>query len=127
MDFDKFRHVAEIGNQRHLGAFTTKSEADRVDGIMRNREGMNLDIANHKALAGMNSFNTVDTFAKCFRQAAPESIHGGFRNVKWSFPESKHLRQAVAMVGVFVGDEDAVEMIDDHFNSDQSRKRFALA
>src|ERR1700688_4093841 len=126
MDFHEFRHVAKIGNQRHLGALATKRETDGVDGIMRNRESVYFDIADHKTLAGMNGFYASDAFAKSFGQAAAQRIESGLGNIQRSFPERQHLRQTVAMISVFVGDKDAVEVVDRHFDGGESRKSFAL-
>lgn len=127
MNFDKLGHVAEIGNQRHLGALTAKCEADGVDGIMRNRESVHFYIANHKTLAGMYGFYARDAFAKRFWQAASQRIQSRFSNVQRSFPEGKHLRQTVAVISMFVGNKDAVEMVDGHFDGSEARESFAFA
>jgi hypothetical protein len=85
------------------------------------------DISNHKTLAGVNGFNANDAFAKGFGQAAPQRIESRLGNIQRSFPECQHLRQAVTMISVFVGDKDAVEVIDGHFDGGEPRKSFALA
>ena len=126
MDFHEFGHVAKIGNQRHLGALTAKGEANGVDGIVGDRESVHFDVSDHKALAGVNGFNAYDAFAKSFGQAAAQRIERRLGNVQRSFPEGQHLRQTVAMIRVFVGDKDTVEVIDGHFNGGESRKSFAL-
>ena len=56
MNFHKFWHVAEVGNERHLRAVGAKREADRIGGIVRNLESMNIDIADRKVLARLNGF-----------------------------------------------------------------------
>ena len=127
MDFYEFGHVAKIGDQRHLGAFTAERETNGIDSIMRDGESMHFDVTDHKALAGVNGFYTGDAFAKSFGQAATQRIERWLGNIQRSFPERQHLRQAVAMISVFVGDKDAVEVIDGHFNGGESRKSFALA
>jgi hypothetical protein len=94
---------------------------------MRDGESVHFDVSNHEALASVNGFNARDTFAKSFGQAATQRIKSGLGNIQRSFPERQHLRQTVAMIGVFVGDKDAVEVIDGHFDGGQSCKSFALA
>ena len=126
MDFDEFGHVAKIGNQPHLGALAAKGETNGVDGVMRYRESVHFDITNHEALAGVDGFYASDAFAKSFGQTATQRIQSGLRNIQRCFPERQHLRQAVAMISVFVGDKDAVEVVDRHFDGGESRKSFAL-
>ncbi len=41
----QFRHVAEIGDQRELHAARAEGESERVDGVVRNAEGRDFDIA----------------------------------------------------------------------------------
>jgi hypothetical protein len=74
----------------------------------------------------MNCFYADDTFAKRFGEAAAQRIESGLGNIQGSLPKRQHLRQTVAMIRVFVGDEDAVEVIDGHFDSGEPRKSFAL-
>ena len=126
MNFHKLGHVPKISNQRHLGAFTAKRETNGVDGIMRYRESVHFDITNHEALAGVDGFYASDAFAKSFGQTATQRIQSGLRNIQRCFPERQHLRQTVAMISVFVGDKDAVEVIDGHFDGGESRESLAL-
>ena len=126
MDFHEFRHVAEIGNQRHLGTLTAKRETNGVDGIVRNRESVHFNIPDHETLAGVDGFDAYNAFAERFGEAAAQRIESWLGNIQRSFPECQHLRQTVAMISVFVGDQDAVEMIDAHFDGGEPRKSFAL-
>ena len=57
MHFDQLRHVAEVGDDGHLQAISAKREADRIGGIVRNRERVDINIANREVLAGMNRFD----------------------------------------------------------------------
>jgi hypothetical protein len=127
MHFDKLGHVTEIGNDGHLCAVRTKSESEGVGGIVGNREGVHFDVANGEALAGVNRFDSSKTLSKRLGKNALHSSQRGLSNVKRRFPKAEHLRQAIAMVGVFVSDEDAVEMFDRSFNGGEAGKRFTFA
>lgn len=81
MNFHEFGHVAKIGNQRHLGAFTAKRETNGVDGIMRDRESVHFDIADHETLASVNGFDAYNAFAKRFGEAAAQRIKSWLGNV----------------------------------------------
>lgn len=81
MNFDEFGHVAKIGNQGHFGAFTAEGKTNGVDGIVRDRESMNFNIADHKALARVDRFDADDAFAKRFGEAAAQRIKSWLGNV----------------------------------------------
>jgi hypothetical protein len=127
MDFDEFGHVAEVGDDGKLGAVGAEGEGHRVGSVMRNREGVDVDVANGEALAGVNGFKAIEALAERVGKNLIHRVHGGFGNVKRGFPESKHLRQPAAMVGVLVRDEDTVEMVDGLFDGSEAGQGFAFA
>ena len=104
VDFDELRHVAEVGANRYFRAIGTKGEADGVGSVVGDGEGMNIYIADCKALARLNRFYAVETLAKCVGKATLKRGHGGFSDVKRSFPETEDLRKAVAVIGVLMSD-----------------------
>lgn len=104
VDFDKFRHVAEVGADGNLGAVGAKSETDGIDGVVRDGEGVDVDIADTKALAGLNGFNAAEALAEGLRENALKNAHGGLGDVKRTLPETEDLRETIAMIGVLVGD-----------------------
>jgi len=55
----QFRHVAEVGADRDLRAVGTKRESDGVGSIVRDREGMNIDVTDRKTLASFNGFDAT--------------------------------------------------------------------
>jgi hypothetical protein len=126
VDFDKLGHVTEVGADGNLGAVSAKSETDGIDGIVRDGEGVDVDVADRKALAGLNGFDAAETLAEGFRENALEDAHGGFGNVKRALPETEDLREAIAMIGVLVSDEDGVEMIEVRFDGRETSKSFAF-
>src|SRR5437016_2239641 len=127
MHLHQLRHVAEVGNDGHLCAVRSERKADRIGGVVRNRKRVNVNVANREMLARLNGFDSPQPLPQCFRQDALHRIHGRLRNVERRFPNAKHLRQAVAVVGVFVSDQDAVNVLDGSFHGREARKRFALA
>ena len=64
MHFDQFGHVAQVGDDGHFRAIRTECEADRVGGVMGNREGVDLNIADGEALASVNGFHATQTLGK---------------------------------------------------------------
>jgi hypothetical protein len=94
---------------------------------MRNGKGVNVDIADGEALTGVNGFEAVETLAERVRKNALHGVQGWLGDIERGFPESEHLGQAVAVVGVLVGDEDAIEMVDGLFDGGEAGESFALA
>ena len=127
MDLDELGHVAEVGDNRELGAVGAESKSDRIGGVVRNAEGMNLDVTHGEGLSGMDRFDAAEPLAKSIGKNTLHGIHSWLGDVQRGFPESEHLRQAAAMVGVLVRDEDAVEVIDGLFNGREAGERFAFA
>jgi hypothetical protein len=126
VDFDQLRHVAEVGADGNLGAVGAKSETDGIDSIVRDSEGVDIDIADTKALAGLNGFNAAEAFAEGLGKNALKNAHGGLGDVKRALPETKDLRETVAMIGVLVCDEDCVEAIEVGFDGGEPGESFAF-
>ena len=126
MDFDEFRHVAEIGDDRHFRAVRLESETDGIGSVMRDGKSMDVDVANRKMLAGMNRFDATEALGKSFGEDALHGPQSGLGDVERGFPKAEHLREAVAVVGVFVGDENTVEMFDCFFDGGEAGESFAL-
>ncbi len=126
VDFDKFRHVAEVGADGNLGAVGAKSETDGIDGVVRDGEGVDVDIADTKALAGLNGFNAAEALAEGLGENALKNAHGGLGDVKRTLPETEDLRETIAMIGVLVGDEDGVEMIEVGFDGREAGESFTF-
>jgi hypothetical protein len=127
MDFDQFRHIAEIGADGDLGAVGPESETDRVGGIVGDGESMDVNVADGKTLTGLYGFDATETFTERVRENALQSIHGGFGDIKGSLPEAENLRETIAMVGVFMSDENGVEAIEVALNGGEASQGFAFA
>src|ERR1700723_2347555 len=127
MNLDQLGHVAQVRDKSHFRAVGAKREADRISGIMRNLKRMDINIADGEMLAGLNGFHATQTLRKPVGQSAVQRVHGLFRYKQWRFPQSEHLRQAVAVIEVLVSDKDAVDVIDAQFDGRETRQSFAFA
>ena len=70
MNFDEFRHVAQVGADGDFCAVRTEGETDRVGGIMRNGKGVDVNVTNGETLAGVNGFNATKAFAEGLGEGA---------------------------------------------------------
>ena len=127
MNFYQFWKVAEVRDDGHLDAFGAESEANRVGSVMRNRERVYVYIADSEMLAGMHGFDATQTFFQAIGKNTLQRIESWFGNVKRGFIETQHLRQAVAVIGMFVGDENSVDSVESSFAGGQSGESFAFA
>jgi hypothetical protein len=127
MDSDVIRQVAKIRADGDFGAVGAEGESDGVGCVMRNCESVNVDIADSEALAGLDGFNTAEALAKSVWQDALEGLHGGLGDIERGFPKAEDLREAVAVIGVFVGDKNRVEAIDVTFDGSEAGEGFTLS
>lgn len=81
VNLDKLRHVAEVGTDGNLGTVGAKRETDGIDGIVRYGEGVDVDVADTKTLAGLDGFDATETLAEGFRENALKNAHGGLGDV----------------------------------------------
>ena len=119
--------VAKIGADGDFGAVGAEGESDGVGSVMRDRERVDVDVADGETLAGLDGFDATEALAEGGRQDALEGVHSGLGDVERRFPEAEDLRKAVAVVGVFVGDKDRVETIDIAPDGSEAGKGFALS
>src|SRR5258708_16710046 len=127
MDSDMVWQVAEVGAEGDFGAVGEEGEADRVGGGVRYGEGVDVDVADGEALAGLDGFNAAEAFAEGVGKDALEGVHGGLGDVQRGFPEAEDLREAVAVVGVLVGDENSVETVEIATDSGEAGESFAVS
>lgn len=127
MDSDVVGQVAEICADGDFGAVGAEGEADGIGGVVRDGEGVDVDVADGEALAGLDGFDAAETLAEGVGEDALEGVHRGLGDVKRGFPEAEDLREAVAVVGVFVGDEDGVETVDVAANGSEAGESFAFS
>src|SRR5271165_2426125 len=127
MYFDEFRYVAKIGANSDLAAVSAEGEANRVGGVVGNGESVHVNIANRKTLSGLNRLRPLQSLPECIGKNALQRVHGRPGHVKRRFPESEDLRQAVAVVSVFVGDQNGVEAVNFPSYGSETGESFTLS
>jgi len=127
MDSYVIRQVAQIGADGNFAAVGAKSESDGVGSVVRNGEGVHVNVADGEALAGLDGLDAAEALAEGVGKDTLEGVHGGFGDVERCFPEAEDLRQAIAVIGVLVGDENGVEAIDVALDGGEAGKGFALS
>ena len=127
MDSHVVWQVAKIRADGNFCAVGAEGESDRVGRIVRNGERVHVDIADGEALAGLNGLNATEALAEGVGKDALKGFHRGLGDVERWLPESEDLREAVAMIGVLVGDEDCVEAIDAALDSGEAGESFTFS
>ena len=56
-----------------------------------------------------------------------QRVHGRLGNKERSLPQPEHLRQAMTMIGMFVGNQDAVERLNGDIQRGETSQRFPFA
>jgi hypothetical protein len=127
MHFDMIRHVPKIGTDGHFSAIGPKCESHRVNSIVGNAKSMDINIADRKALPRLNGFHALQVLAEGIGKDAVQRFHGRSGHVKRRFPQPENLRKAVAVVGVFVSDQNGVEAIKLPADSGKAGQGFAFS
>src|SRR5579872_1099150 len=101
------RKITEIGRKADLDSFGAKCETDRIDGVMRNRERLYLDIADLEAMPRFELFQFLELRPLAVlvsKRARPGSMRG--RSEEDGHAQLfRQRRQAIHMVRMLVGDE----------------------
>lgn len=107
MVLDGIWDVAKIGGNPDFDARGAKGVADRIDGIVRNGETVDRDIADRERTA------CLETFDGGFAGFPIDDRRGALRNVDGNGAAqfAEEAAEAGNVIGVFVGDEDGVEPI----------------
>ncbi len=127
MDAHVIGEVAEIGADGDFCAVCAEGEGDRVCSIVRDGEGVDINVADGEALACLDGFDAAKASAEGIGEDTLQGVHGGFGDIERSFPKAEDLGEAVAMVGVFVSDQDGVEAIDFATDGGEAGEGFAFA
>ena len=127
MNFYQFRKIAEVRDDGHLDAFGAESEADRIGSVMRNRERVDVYIADSEMSAGVNRFNAAQALFQTIGQHALQRSESLFGDEERSFVQAEHLWKAVAVIGMLVSDENSVDLIESNFAGGQSGEGFSFA
>lgn len=127
MDFDELGEIAEVGDDGHFYAVGAESEADGIGGIVGDGEGVNVDIADGEMSASINGFDATQTFFEAIGERALKCVEGLFGDIERRFIHAQHLGETVAVIGMFVSDEDAVNLIERDAAGGKAGKGFAFA
>lgn len=126
MHFDEFGHVAEVGADRDFYAVASKGEADGIGGIVGDDKSVDIDVADGEMLAGFNFFYATQALGESDGEGAMEGIERRFGDVQRSFPKVEDLGETNAVIGMLVGDEHGVQMIEIAFDGSEARESFAF-
>ena len=127
VDSDVIGQIAEIGADRDLGAVGAEGESDGVGGVVGDGERVYIDVADPETLASLDGFDSAEALAESVGQCALKGLQGRLGDVERGFPEAEDLRESVAVVGVFVGDEDGVETLDIAPDGGEAGESFAFS
>ena len=111
----KLRHVAEVGNDGDFGAIGAKGKADGIGGIVGDREGIDLDVADLEALGRRGCIRRArfGLYGWVFGIFGGEHLKDvamrGLGEVCGAAPFARHLAKSDGMVGVLVGNKDCVD------------------
>src|SRR5207245_6885883 len=117
MMLDELGQVAQVGNKPELRAVATERERDRISGVMRNGKGVDFNVANREALPGVNGLDAVETLRQRVGENPMQRVERRCGDEEGCFPRRQGMRQAAAMVCVFVRNQNAVEAVDIDANS----------
>lgn len=125
--FHELRKIAEVSNNGDFRTTRAKSESQRIDGIMRNRKWRDFNIANNEAVSCTDVFDMVQALLRTLGKNAVYFGVRGFGQVHRGAPLAEDLRQSADMIAMFVGDNNAVEAIDQALDRGQPPQRFFFA
>ena len=107
----EFRHIAEIGHDGHFRAVAAEGIAHRIGRIVRDGERIDFDIADLEALAGMNMLDALHLLHRAFGIHLQDFAMSRLGEIRRAIEQARQLRDAAGMIGVLVGDQDAVDAI----------------
>jgi hypothetical protein len=116
---DERSDVTEIHHGRDLHALVRCGETEIVDGVVWNREGMEIDLADAKVFARLDLFHSI---AQSLRAAtwlvvadiealADVSVERLSRDVNGTIEGAEQHAQAPGVIAVFVSDEHCIESL----------------
>lgn len=106
MHLDGIRHVAKIRYDANANTFGGDGIADWVNGIVRDREARNLELAYGKPAAGLKAFQPRRDFAPIDRRRS------SMREIDRNMELLRKRNQAADMVAMLMSDQDAVELFN---------------
>ena len=108
--------VAEVGDDDDLRAVHAEGVADRIGRVVRDRKRIDFDVADLETLARANVLDAVDGgflsgIFGILRVHFHDFAMRRLGQVRGAVPVARELRDGVGMVGMLVGDQDAVHAL----------------
>ncbi len=104
-----------------------KVKPSGIDGVVGNAERGDFDIADGEALAGLDELDAFEALGMRLGKNV-QRFGVGFRgDVDGGAPRGQQRAKAADMVGMFVGDDDAVEPVDGAFDGGEAPEGFFFA
>jgi len=103
---DEFGRMAEVRQEPEAGGAVFDDEADRVTGVVWDGECLDHEVADGKAVARDKQSPLVE-----FREGMAEAVGGGAIAVEGELVRAAQDAQSRGVVGVLVGQENAVEVL----------------
>src|SRR5258708_9901140 len=95
VEFYGIRHIAEVGDDADLDALRTETEADRIDGVVRDGEAVDVDISDRKRSPGLETVQLGSVLAP--GNGGAGQGRGGYREA-YVLCEPYHSTRAVRLV-----------------------------
>jgi hypothetical protein len=111
MMFDQFREITEIGDDGHFRSIAAKGVSDGIGSVVRNRKGANFNVANGEYVSGANVFDASQFLVGAFRKRALDFAKCKFGEKRGGTPFVADHGKAAGMIGMLVGNQDAVNAI----------------
>lgn len=112
VDFDGIRDVAKVCGDADFDAVCQESEADGVNGVMRNREALDGHVTEHPAGTGLKVFDGRRGF-KAFPLDHGRGEAGGVDGdgLLFSGAVADEAGEPEDVVGMFMGDENGIDIV----------------
>ena len=105
---DHFGDVTEIGNKSEAAGTGGKDEAERINRVVRHREGLHCDIADRKLRAGCKEPPIATSLHET---AGPKRFGREPIAINWQIKFVAENFQAADVVGMLVGENHTVELL----------------
>ena len=124
MKFYEFGEVAEVGDDGDFCAVGTKGVADGIRGVVRNGERRNFNVTDSETLAGADVLDAIEFSCGGFWENTADFDTSIFGEISGGAEMSNELREAAGVIGMFMGNENAVEAFGRFAESSEAAESF---
>ncbi len=121
VELDGIGHIAQVGYQTHFNALRAKAEAYRIDGVVRNGEAIDFDIAYTKCRPGLETIQARRVFAP------GDGGRGEAGDEDGHVEQAGQGHQAADVIGMLMRDEDGIQLFGVFLNGGEAGQNVALA